>query len=302
MLVRWVPFVFVVLWASGFVGARLGLQYAEPATLLTIRMMANVVMFFVLVHVLGRAIPRKGPFFHSCVVGIFIHGFYLGGTYMAIHLGMPAGLSSLLVGLQPIFTAVLLVVFTRERFVWSQWMGLALGFVGIGLVLFGKVQWQLEQHKLLAIGFCLLSLIGITLGTLYQRRFCHGGDKLGSALVQYMAAGCLFLPYALLNESMQVHWTIEFMMTLGWLVVVLSGFAVLLLLYMVEHGAASKVACVFYLVPPVTAVQAWLIFDESFDRWGMLGFMCAAMAVYLVVKAPTFSRLGRSERPLGAER
>ncbi|USD34371.1 MULTISPECIES: DMT family transporter [Vibrio] len=286
MLVKLIPFVFVVLWASGFVGARFGLQYAEPATLLTLRMLANVGFFWLLVTLLRRSIPKGKLFWHSCMVGVLIHGFYLGGTYIAIKLGMPAGLSSLLVGIQPILTAVLLVVFQREYFKLSQWFGLALGFVGISLVLIGKTQWQDETHKVVAIGLCILSLVGITLGTLYQKRFCQGVDMVGSALIQYLAAGCVFLPYAMSFETMQVNWTLEFVLTLGWLVVVLSCVAILLLLYMVENGASSKVASVFYLVPPMTAIQAWFIFDESFDRLAMLGFALAALAVYLVVKVP----------------
>ncbi|PAU37102.1 EamA family transporter [Vibrio coralliilyticus] len=297
MLVRLIPFVFVVLWASGFVGARLGLQYAEPATLLTIRMLANVGFFLLLIALLRRSIPQGKLFWHSCVVGVLIHGFYLGGTYIAIDLGMPAGLSSLLVGIQPILTAILLVAFSREQFKVSQWIGLALGFVGISLVLIGKTQWQEETHKFAAIALCVMSLIGITLGTLYQKRYCKGADMVGSAMVQYLAAACLFLPYAMYFETMEVQWTTEFILTLTWLVVVLSCVAILLLLYMVENGASSKVASVFYLVPPTTAIQAWLVFGESFDGLGMLGFALAATAVYLVVKAPSqpFMRKRRSK-------
>lgn len=286
MLVRAIPFIFVILWASGFVGARFGLQYAEPATLLSIRMLGNVVLFLLLIAFLRRRVPTGKDFLHCCVVGVLIHGFYLGGTYMAIDLGMPAGLSSLLVGIQPILTAIFLVGFTRETFKPVQWLGLALGFVGIALVLGGKMEWQSETDKILAIAVCLCALAGITLGTLYQKKFCHSGDMVGSAMVQYLAAGALFLPFAMQFETMEVQWTTEFILTLIWLVVVLSCVAILLLLFMVKNGAASSVASVFYLVPPTTAVQAWLAFGESFDVMGGIGFGFAAVAVYLVVKKP----------------
>ncbi|KLN66602.1 MULTISPECIES: DMT family transporter [Vibrio] len=289
MLVRLIPFVFVVLWASGFVGARFGLQYAEPATLLSLRMVLNVALFAVLIVFLRRRLPAGKALLHCAVVGVLIHGFYLGGTYLAIDLGMPAGLSSLLVGLQPILTALILVSFVGQSFKASQWLGLALGFVGISLVLMGKVSWQSETHKTAAIILCLISLVGITLGTLYQKKFCQGVDMVGSAAVQYFAASLLFIPYAVGFESMQVDWSFSFVLTMIWLVVVLSCVAILLLLYMVEHGAASSVASVFYLVPPTTAVQAWLMFGESFDGLGVLGFAFAALAVYLVAKAPEFS-------------
>ncbi|HAS6246360.1 TPA: EamA family transporter [Vibrio vulnificus] len=286
MLLRSIPFLFVLLWASGFVGARLGLQYAEPATLLAIRMLANIALFLLLIVLLRRRVPTGAAFWHSCVVGLGIHGFYLGGTYWAISLGMPAGLSSLLVGIQPILTALILVVTVQERFRFSQWLGLALGLLGISLVLSGKMDWQTEAHKTLAITLCLIALVGITLGTLYQKRFCHGVDMVGGAMVQYLAATCLFLPFAWQFETMQVQWTTTFILTLVWLVVVLSCAAILLLLYMVKNGAASSVASVFYLVPPVTALQAWLMFGESFDAKAMVGFLLAAVAVYLVVRKP----------------
>ncbi|ENW4828972.1 DMT family transporter [Vibrio vulnificus] len=286
MLLRSIPFLFVLLWASGFVGARLGLQYAEPATLLAIRMLANIALFLLLIVLLRRRVPTGAAFWHSCVVGLGIHGFYLGGTYWAISLGMPAGLSSLLVGIQPILTALILVVTVQERFRFSQWLGLALGLLGISLVLSGKMDWQTEAHKTLAITLCLMALVGITLGTLYQKRFCHGVDMVGGAMVQYLAATCLFLPFAWQFETMQVQWTTTFILTLVWLVVVLSCAAILLLLYMVKNGAASSVASVFYLVPPVTALQAWLMFGESFDAKAMVGFLLAAVAVYLVVRKP----------------
>lgn len=135
--------------------------------------------------------------------------------------------------------------------------------------------------------------MGITCGTLYQKRFCQGTDMVGGAMVQYLASAALFLPFAMRYETMQVNWTVEFTLTLIWLVVVLSCVAILLLLYMVEHGASSSVASVFYLVPPTTAIQAWLIFGESFDIYGAMGFALSAAAVYLVVRKPEWIKVRR---------
>lgn len=297
MLIRMIPFLFVVLWASGFIGGKLGLQYAEPATLLSLRMIANVVLFLLLVAFLRRRLPTGKLFWHSCMVGVLLHGFYIGGSYLAISLGMPAGLCSLLVGTQPIVTALLLVGFSQERFNLAQWLGLSLGFIGISLVLMGNIEWQSEQHQWLAIMASVFALVGITLGTLYQKKFCQGVDMIGGATVQYLAAACVFLPYAASFETMQIEWSGEFIFAMVWLVVVLSCFAILLLLYMVEHGAASSVASVFYLVPPTTAIQAWLIFDERFDWLGAVGFALAAIAVYLVVKKPELGALTARLRP-----
>jgi drug/metabolite transporter (DMT)-like permease len=252
-------------------------------------MLANVLLFVALVVILRRRVPTGIDLLHCALVGLFIHGFYLGGSYLAISLGMPAGLSSLLVGTQPILTAVLLVTFSNQEFKLSQWLGLAMGFIGISFVLMGKMEWQSETDKLAAIGACIVALVGITLGTLYQKRYCHNVDMVGSAMVQYLAAGSLFLPVSISFETMVVDWSIPFILTLAWLVIVLSCIAVLLLLYMVKHGASSSVASVFYLVPPTTAVQAWLIFGESFDWMGGVGFAFAALAVYLVAKKPDFN-------------
>ncbi len=298
MLIKMIPFLFVILWASGFVGARFGLEYAEPMTFLSLRMVLNVVLFALLIMLLKRRIPTGRQFWHSCVSGLFIHGLYLGGTFQAIHWGIPAGLASLLVGSQPIFTALILLLMGSERLNLAQWLGLALGFAGISCVLMGNIEWQSDAHKWAAIGMCVVSLNGIPVGTLYQKKFCQGVDLLGGALVQYVAAVALLLPAAMQFETMQVEWTPTFIMTLGWLVVVLSCIAILLLLYMVEHGASSSVASVFYLVPPTTAIQAWICFGESFDRLGALGFVLAAVAVYLVVKKPV---LRRSRMPQPAE-
>ncbi|RBW64824.1 EamA/RhaT family transporter [Vibrionales bacterium C3R12] len=286
MWVKLIPVIFVVLWSSGFVGARFGLQYAEPATLLALRMMANVAVFIVLIAFMRRRIPMGKDLLHASIVGLLIHGCYLGGTYQAISMGMPAGLCALLVGIQPILTAVLLVGFSNQRLIASQWLGLMVGFVGISLVLMGNVEWQNDEHQLAAICFTFTALVGITLGTLYQKKFCHNVDMIGGALVQYFASAILFSIVAWNTETMEVMWVPEFFAVMAWLVIVLSVFAILLLLFMVKSGESSKVASTFYLVPPVTAIQAWLVFNESFDWLGALGFTLAAIAVYLVVRKP----------------
>ncbi|PSW21234.1 EamA/RhaT family transporter [Photobacterium sanctipauli] len=286
MLTRLIPFLFVVLWSSGFIGARLGLPYAEPATFLLVRMAANIGVFLLLVMILKASLPKGKALFHCMVAGLLIHGFYLGGTYVAIGLGMPAGLCSLLVGLQPILTAVIMFASMGERMRVSQWVGLGIGLIGIMLVLQGNMEWHQDGSKQAAYIFTIAALLGITLGTLYQKRFCQGIDMVGSAVWQYSAAALLFLPVALTTETMVITWSGEFIFALVWLVLVLSVVAILLLLYMVKHGESSKVASTFYLVPPMTAFQAWLIFGETFDELGELGFMLAAMAVYLVTRKP----------------
>ncbi|WP_087018534.1 DMT family transporter [Thaumasiovibrio subtropicus] len=287
MMIRIVPFVFVILWASGFIGAKFGLQHSEPLTLLSLRFAANVVLFSGLLIVLRRRLPSLALIGHSMVVGVLIHAAYLAGCFTAISLGMPAGLVSLLVGLQPLLTAVILVSNGRARLASSQWFGLLLGLIGISLVLGGKLSWESDAGWWPAAGFVTLALLGMTLGTLYQKRFCANVDLIAGGLIQYFAAALLLTPFALIFETNQIEWTPTFMAALAWLVFGLSFTAILLLLVMVRLGEASKVAATFYLVPPVTALQAWIAFGETMSWQGGIGFVLSAIAVYLVSAKPT---------------
>lgn len=286
MLTKYVPFIFVALWSTGFIGAQYGLQFAEPATFLLLRMIVNIIIFIALLFIFKSHLPRGKEAIHSLIAGVLIHGFYLGGTYQAISLGMSAGLCALLVGIQPILTAVLLVNFGKQRLLPLQWAGLFLGLLGITLVLQGNIEWQDTSNQYTAYLFAFIALIGITFGTLYQKKYCQNSDLIGSMVWQYSAASLVFLPVALLNETMVVTWNAQFIFGLMWLVLVVSVTAILLLLYMIKQGDASSVASTFYLIPPMTAFQAWIIFGEHFDIQGAVGFALAAVAVYLVIRKP----------------
>ena len=286
MLTKYVPFIFVALWSTGFIGAQYGLQFAEPATFLLLRMIANIIIFIALLFIFKSHLPRGKEAIHSLIAGVLIHGFYLGGTYQAISLGMSAGLCALLVGIQPILTAVLLVNFGKQRLLPLQWVGLFLGLLGITLVLQGNMEWQDTSNQYTAYLFAFIALIGITFGTLYQKKYCQNSDLIGSMVWQYSAASLVFLPVALLNETMVVTWNAQFIFGLMWLVLVVSVAAILLLLYMIKQGDSSSVASTFYLIPPMTAFQAWIIFGEHFDTQGAVGFALAAIAVYLVIRKP----------------
>lgn len=286
MLTKYIPFIFVALWSSGFIGAQYGLQFAEPATFLLIRMLANIGVFIILLLIFKSQLPKGKDAIHSLIAGVLIHGFYLGGTYQAIALGMSSGLCALLVGVQPILTAILLVNFGKQRLLPLQWLGLFVGLVGITLVLQGNIEWQDTSNKYAAYTFAFIALIGITLGTLYQKKYCQNTDLIGSMVWQYSAASLVFLPMALLNETMVVTWNAEFIFGVMWLVLVVSVTAILLLLYMIKKGDSSSVASTFYLIPPMTAFQAWIVFGEHFDAQGAVGFALAAIAVYLVIRKP----------------
>lgn len=282
------PLLFVLLWSTGFIGAKFGLPFAEPFTFLGIRFVLTLIVLVPLVMLLGMAWPR-GPrlWGHIAVSGCLVHGAYLGGVFYAIALGMPAGLASLLVGLQPLVTAGLAGPLLGERLTRWQWIGLVLGLVGVGLVLGGKLDpgaLAFDGFGWPALGAVLVALVGISVGTLYQKRYCTGMPLLGGTVVQYLGALALLGAGALVFEQRDVSWTPTFVLTLAWLVLVLSIAAILLLMALIKRGEASRVASLFYLVPPVTALEAWWLFDEGLPPVSLAGMLVAIAGVALVVR------------------
>jgi len=281
------PLLFVLLWSTGFVGAKLGLPYAEPFTFLWVRMVLVVGLLTALAWLLRAPWPQGWALrLHLGVSGLLLHAGYLGGVFFAISRGMPAGLSALIVGLQPILTAVLAQLLLRERVNAVQWAGLLLGLVGVGLVVGEKALsariLHIEPSAFVAIS---LALLCTTLGTLYHKRFASQMPLVGGTVVQYVAASAgLFVLALLFGETMQIRWTPQFVFALTWLVLVLSIGAILLLMYLIRHNSASSVASLFYLVPPATALEAYFLFGERLGGWAILGMGLAVVGVALVVR------------------
>jgi len=285
------PGLFVLLWSTGFIGAKFGLPYAEPFTFLFIRFVLTLMLLIPLTWLMRISWPSSPRLWkHIAVSGLLVHGTYLGGVFYGIYLGMPAGLAALLVGLQPLLTATCAGPLLGERLTKQQWLGLLLGLIGISLVLGSK----LELGSTLSSGFgagalisVMAALAGISLGTLYQKRYCTSMPLLSGAVIQYIAAGVLLGFGALLFESREVEWSMTFILTLGWLVLILSIAAILLLMALIKKGEASRVASLFYLVPPVTALQAWWLFDERLPLLGLAGMVIAIIGVVMVVRPST---------------
>ena len=221
---------------------------------------------------------RKGVA-HSIVAGLLVHGFYLGGTAIAIAHSIPAGLSALIPGLQPILTSTLANRWLGERVTPLHWTGLLLGLAGVVLILHDRPMSGEAGWGWLASG---VSLVSITLGTLYQRRYCGSIDWRSGNLVQYVTVTVFFGVAAWLFESNVVHWTQEFVLSLVWLAVVLSIGSIGLLYWLIRRSAATSVASLFYLVPAVTAVMAYVLFDERLDTIAIIGMVACAAAVFLV--------------------
>jgi drug/metabolite transporter (DMT)-like permease len=276
---RAAPAIFVVLWSTGFIATKYVLHNAEPLTYLAIRMAVVVGLMAVIVAIARPRWPDWTGVGHSIVAGILVHGVYLGGTAIAIAHSIPAGLSALIPGLQPILTSTLANRFLGERVSPLQWTGLLLGLAGVVLILHDRPMGGEAGWGWLASG---ASLVSITLGTLYQKRYCGEIDWRSGNLVQYVAVTIFYAAGALAFESNVVHWTREFVLGLVWLAVVLSIGSIGLLYWLIRRSAATSVASLFYLVPTVTAVMAYGLFGERLDLVAISGMVACAAAVFLV--------------------
>lgn len=277
------PLLFVALWSTGFIGAKFGLPDAEPLTFLSIRYAVVLVLMGGIAWVTGAPWPRTPQaWLHIGVSGLLVHAVYLGGVFTAIGHGLPAGVASLVVGLQPVLTALGAGALLGERVRPTQWLGLALGFAGVALVVAHKVA---ATHTGGALATMLMpavsALVGITAGTLYQKRFCPAFDLRTGSVVQFVPCLALTLLFAWQTETMRVHWTGPFVFALGWLVLVLSLGAVSLLNLLIRRGSAVNVASLFYLTPPTTALMAWALFGETLTGLSLVGMALAVFGVWL---------------------
>jgi len=276
------PFVFVLLWSTGFVGAKLGMPHAEPFTFLGIRFTVASVLFVAILTVMRVPWPKSPRvWLHAAVVGLLMHGIYLGGVFFAVDHGTSAGISALIVGVQPVLTAILAGVLLSERLSAKAWAGLVLGFVGISLVVWRQAG---DTGGWAGMSACIASLLAITVATLYQKRFAGAIDlRVGSA-IQFAAAAALMWVIAIPTETMVIDWTGEAIFAMAWLVIVLSIGAVTLLYVLIREGAASKVASLFYLVPPVVAVEGYFLFGEVLGLTALAGMAIAVIGVALVTR------------------
>lgn len=286
------PGLFVLLWSTGFIGAKYGLPYAEPFSFLFIRFACVLVVLYGLIKLLGEHWPAGARLWcHIAVVGVLVHGVYLGAVFTAIDQGMPAGITALIVGLQPLITAGLARIWLGEQLQRRQWVGIVLGLIGITLVLAEQLDLANPGHLFSGFGWVAVvsafsALLGISVGTLYQKRFCTGMPLLTGTFIQYLGAILLLGVAALLFETRQIQWNPVFALALLWLIFGLSIAAILLLMTLIKRGEASRVASLFYLVPPVTAIEAWILFGERLGLLALAGIAVAVVGVALAVGQP----------------
>ena len=286
-LIRAMPWVFVLIWSTGFVVARFGMPHAPPFKFLALRYGLSVACFGAWVGLARIAWPRTpAQWGHLAVVGALVHAGYLGGVWAAVKAGIGAGTVALLVGLQPVLTAlwVSATTDTQARVTRAQWAGLALGLAGLTLVVWHKLGGGEVTHANLALA--VFALICITTGTLYQKRFVAPCDVRSASAIQLFAAFAVTLPLALL-EAEPVVWHPQLIGAMVWSVLVLTLGGSSLLYLLIQRGAATEVTSLMYLVPPCTAVLAWLLFGEVFTWSMVLGMVLTASGVALVVRRPT---------------
>jgi drug/metabolite transporter (DMT)-like permease len=279
---RFYPFLFVFLWSTGFVGAKFGLPYAEPLSFLLTRY-GFVISLMLVIALATRAPWPTAPmqWMHIGVSGILVQAVYLGGVFIAIKHGLPAGVTALVVGIQPLLTALGAGWLLDEKVSKRQWGGLALGFVGVGMVVSGKFGDAPLGPMLIP---ALVALLGITAGTLYQKRYCAKLDLRTGSVIQFVPTAVLTAIAVALFEDYKIEWTGEFVFALGWLVLVLSLGAISLLNLLIRSGSAVNVASLFYLTPPTTALIAWVVFGENLTYTAAFGMLVAVSGVYLVAK------------------
>ncbi len=289
-----IPLLFVFLWSTGFIGAKYGLPHADPLTFLFMRMLTAALLLYLAVAITnGRWPAGIREICHAATVGVLIHAVYLGGVFVAISKGTDAGFSALIVSLQPLLTVVFAGIWLGESVSFTKIAGIALGLAGVCLVLLADnftgatadvSQIDFSKHLSSGLLLCLMSLVAITVGTIYQKHFCTKISLLPSVCIQYTAATVVLLPVAATTESMSINWNAEFVFAYLWLVLALSLGAVLLLMWLIKRGNASNVASLFYLVPPFTAFEAWLLFDESLSSISVAGILLSITGVAIIVR------------------
>lgn len=275
----------MLLWSTGFIGAKYALPYIEPFNLLFVRMSITLVLLLAIILWRKTRWPTTIQAAHQMVVGALIHACYLGGVFAAIKWQMPAGIVALIVGLQPLLTALFGKFWLGNHLGKTQWLGLFLGLVGIGLVISNR-ETDLSMAALPpeAIAASLIALFAISIGTLYQKKFGQSTSLLTGAFYQYLATALLMFLLTSTTETGQIIWSGTLILALGWLVLVLSIAAILLLMYMIREGESARVASYFYLVPPITALEAWLLFDEKLGAMALVGVAIVVLGLYLTLR------------------
>ena len=289
-LERYAPALFVFLWSTGFVGAKYIVPYAEPFTFLAIRYFLAALILFAIAYAFKQPLKlNKEQFKASFAVGILLHVIYIGGVFYAVSLGVSAGISAVIVSIQPVLVSLLAVPLLGERLRWVQVVGLFLGVVGIALLLLPKVFQgdYTASTSVIGIVICVIALLGTSGGYLVQKKLGSDIPFLSGTGAQYAISAIAFAILSVATEDQIIQWVPEFFFGLAWIVFMLSIASIVLLYGMLRTGSASKVSSLYYLVPPVAAIQAYFLFDEVIGLVGIIGMAFAGLGVVLVMRQST---------------
>lgn len=280
--IAWVGPLFVLVWSTGFIVAKYGMPYTDPMTFLTMRFVGVLAVMVPLSLWWRPTWPNARSVAHIAVAGLLMHVGYLGGVWTAIKLGMPAGPTALIVGLQPVLTAFL-AARLAEKVSARQWAGLIFGFSGVAIVLADKLEFA--GVSVWGVVLCFIALVSFTAGTIYQKRFCPMFDLRAGTMIQYAASAVVTAVLMMAFEPMTVQWTAELIGALVWSVLFLSIGAMSLWIVLLRQGAATRVSSLIYLTPPTVSVMAWILFDERLSLWVALGTIVTVMGVWLVTRS-----------------
>jgi drug/metabolite transporter (DMT)-like permease len=281
-LERFAPALFVLLWSTGFVGAKYGLPYADPFVFLSVRILLAALLLFALARALRMPVRiGRTPIARSGLIGFFLHACYLGGVFYSISQGLPAGVAAVVTSLQPVLVSLIAVKVLGEQLRIRQVAGLLIGLVGVVMVLGPSLDAQIPLAAIIAI---LVALIGSTTATLLQKKLGADIPLISGTAYQYLFSGCVLGVIALATQATSITWNLRFTAAFVWLVLVLSVGAILLLLWLLNSGSAAKVSSLFYLVPPATAIEAFFLFGEKVNTQGFLGIGITALGVWLVMR------------------
>jgi drug/metabolite transporter (DMT)-like permease len=281
-LQKFAPFLFVLLWSTGFVGAKYGLPYADPFIFLSVRVLIAAILLLALVRLMKMPINiGKSAVSRSFLIGFFLHACYLGGVFYSISQGMPAGVAAVVTSLQPVLVSIFAVRILGEKLLPRQLVGLLLGLVGVFLVLGPTLDSQIPAVAVVAI---VVALIGSTTATLLQKKIGSDIPLVAGTAYQYIFSGAVLGAIAIGSGNLDLTWNLNFTAAFIWLVLVLSVGAILLLLWLLNSGSAASVSSLFYLVPPATAIEAFFLFGEKVNTQGFLGIGITALGVWLVIR------------------
>ena len=279
---RLAPYLFVFLWSTGFVGAKYGLPYADPFIFLSLRIFIAAGILFIAARLMNAQISlTRSDIGKSSLIGLFLHAFYLGGVFFAISQGVSAGVAAVITSLQPVFVSILAVKVLGEKLRWSQFAGLVTGLIGVVLVLGPTFDSSVSKIGLAGV---FVALLGSTTATLMQKKFGADIPLVVGTAYQYLAAGAVLGIAAIATGGTRIEFTPRFGAAMIWLILALSVGAVLLLLRLLNSGSAASVSSLFYLVPPATALEAYILFGEKVNTQGFLGIGVTALGVWLVIR------------------